>query len=119
MLNQNAVLDAQDVGCNPIHREAECAESPVHNYNIALGNDESGFVLQGRRCVLYQIEQSIPSWLDVSAVLDVLRRPKRLSGRVVALVKQCVKRLEHEVLVLLLNGLFHVGSPFENLKSAS
>ena len=96
MLDQNPILVAHDVGGDPIHRGAEPRKSSVHNYEISVGCDRSWLVLE--RCWegLEQIEQSVAARRDVSAVLDVVRRPKLLSGRVVPLVKQGVECVEHQ-----------------------
>ena len=56
MLNQNAVFDTQDVGRNPIHGEAHATEAPMHDYKLGVGNDHSGFVLQGRWNALDEVE---------------------------------------------------------------
>ena len=56
MLNENAVLDTQYVGSDPIHRKTHATEAPMHDYKIALGNDQSRFILQGRRNALYKVE---------------------------------------------------------------
>src|SRR5438132_13548734 len=65
------------------------------------------FVTQGVGCAPDQIEQSIATRFDMSAVLDIVKRPIFLSGRVVALVKQCVEGVEYQRLIFLLNCLTH------------
>src|SRR5258708_2073641 len=84
------------------------AEAPMHDYKDVVRNNQPGFVLQGRRNALYKVEQSFSPWLDVCAVLDVLRRPERFSRRIVTLVEQRVKRLEYKIFVFLLDRFFHL-----------
>jgi hypothetical protein len=52
MLNENAVFDTQYVCRIPTHRETEATEAPMHK--VPIGNDQSGFVLEGRRNALYK-----------------------------------------------------------------
>src|SRR4029077_10649083 len=65
------------------------------------------FVTQRVGCVADQIEQSIATRFDVCAVLDIVRRPILLGGRVIPLVKQCVEGVEHQRFVFLLYRLIH------------
>src|SRR5216684_6088897 len=44
MLDQKAVLDANNVCGNPIHRSTEAAKSPVNDHEVTLGDDRSRFV---------------------------------------------------------------------------
>ena len=73
MLNENAVPDTQQVGRNPIHRQTQSTKAAMHDYKVAVGNDQSGFVLQLRRNALYKVEKSFAPRFDVRAVLDVMR----------------------------------------------
>ncbi len=36
VFDQNPVLDAYDVGCNPVHRLAEARKPPVHDFEISM-----------------------------------------------------------------------------------
>jgi hypothetical protein len=65
---------------------------------VALRDDELMFVTQRVRCAADQIEKSIATRFDVSAVLDIVRRPILLRGGVVSLVKQCVEGVEPSAL---------------------
>jgi hypothetical protein len=56
MLNENAVLDSQDVGREPIHRKPHATKAAMDDYKVGVGNDQSGFVLQSRRNALYKVE---------------------------------------------------------------
>ena len=84
------------------------AEAPMHDYKTFVGNDQPGFVLQGGRNALNKVEQSFSPRLDVCAVLDVVRRSECFGRRIVALVEQCVKRLEYKIFVFLLDRFLHL-----------
>ncbi len=105
MLRQAAVLDPDNVRGDPGNRRAVSGETAVDDYVVALGDDELMLVTQRVGCVADQIEQSIATRFDVRAVLNVVRRPILLRGRVVALVKQCVEGLENQRFVFLLYRL--------------
>jgi len=72
VLDQNAVLDAENVRGNPIYWSTEAAKSAVHDHEVSLGHDCSWFVLQRWRDALDEVEQTIATGRDVSAVLDVI-----------------------------------------------
>jgi hypothetical protein len=107
MFDQNAVLDANDVRRDPIHSEAEVRKPPVHDHEVSLGHDGSGFVLQRWREDLDKVEEALTSGRDVRAVLNVVGRPITLGGCVVALIKQCVKRFQDNRLVFGFCSLTH------------
>src|SRR5882724_8076652 len=44
MLDKDAVLNAQNICGNPIHRSTEAAKSPVNNHEVTLGDNRSRFV---------------------------------------------------------------------------
>src|SRR6516225_9963375 len=46
MLGELAILDAQDVGCDPGSRPATAGKAPMRDHIIALGDDELVFVSQ-------------------------------------------------------------------------
>jgi hypothetical protein len=52
VLYQYPILDAEDVRCNPVHRLAEAGKSPVHNYEVFLGQDRAWFIPERRRHAL-------------------------------------------------------------------
>jgi hypothetical protein len=91
MLNQNAILDANDVCRNPVHWLAEARNSPVHDHKILFGHNRSRFIFQRRREALYGIKQTVAAGLDMSAVLDIVGRPITLGRSIVPLVEQCVE----------------------------
>jgi len=73
VLDENPVFDAQNVGCNPVHREAEVRESSVHDDDIPFGHNRSGLIFESRRKALDEIEQALTTGSNVRAVLDVVR----------------------------------------------
>src|SRR6267143_248673 len=76
MLREDSVLNAHDICGNPVHREAEVRKSPVHDHEVSLGHNHSRFVLQRWRDALDEIEQTLTTRCDMSAVLNVVRRPE-------------------------------------------
>src|SRR5712691_10512367 len=83
MLHKDPVLNAHNVCGNPIHRSTETAKSPVHDDEVSLSHDRSRFVLQRRRQALDEIEQTLTTRCDMSAVLNVVRGPVALGRYVV------------------------------------
>src|SRR5882724_10584603 len=111
MLDQKAVLDANNVCGNPIHRSTEVAKSPVNNHEVTLGDNRSRFVPQRGRKTLDEIEESFSARFNVSTVLDVVRRPITLSRYVVMLIEQRVKSFKDKRFVFCFRRLSHFYSP--------
>src|ERR1700678_803573 len=110
MLNQNTVLHTQYVRRNPVHGKAKAAETSMQDYEVLLSDDRSWFVLQRWRKTLDEIEQTDTTGRDMSAVLNVFRRPESFRGRIIALVEECVERFQHEGFVLLGCSFRHLDS---------
>src|ERR1700728_3040117 len=72
VLDQDFVLDANNVRCNPVHGQAKVGKSSMHDHEISLGHDRSCFVLERCRKALNEIEESLTARLDMSAVLNVI-----------------------------------------------
>src|ERR1700758_1518339 len=100
MLDKDSVLNAENICCNPVDGQAEVRESSVGDYKVSVGYDRSWLVLEGWRKALDEIEQAFAARLDVSAVLNVVRRPKLLSCSVVALVEQSVESFQNKSFIL-------------------
>src|ERR671919_1549399 len=111
MLDQNPLLDANDVGYNPIHRLAEARKPSMDDYEITIGHNRSRFILQCWRHALNEVEQALTTRRDVSTMLYVFGRPIALSCYVVTLVEQCVDSFEDKFFVFLFNCLAHYYSP--------
>src|SRR5271154_708510 len=107
MLDQNAILDANDVRRNPVHGKAKIREPSVHDHEISFGHDRSWLVLERWRKVFDEIEQALAAGRDVSAVLDVAWRPKLLSRSVVTLVEERVEGFQDQRFVLRFDLLTH------------
>jgi uncharacterized oxidoreductase len=75
---------------------------------IVYNTSVLGFVPLAVRRRSDKSEQSLASWCNVSAVLNVLRRPEAFCCRVVAFVEESVKGFENDRLVLLRCCLWHV-----------
>src|SRR5260370_30120381 len=107
MLDQSAILDANDVRRNPVHGEAEVRKSSVHDDEIPFSNNRAGLIFESRRKTLDEIEQALTTGSNVRAVLGVVRGPKLLGGRVVTLVEQRIERFQDTRFVFRLNCLLH------------
>src|SRR6267154_3758757 len=111
MLNKDSVLNAHDICGDPVHWEAEVRKSPVHDHEVSLGHNHSRFVLQRWRDALDEIEQTRTTKCDMSAVLNVVRRPESFCDRIVTFVEERVERFQDEGLVLFGRSLRHL-DPF-------
>src|SRR5580700_2245153 len=80
MLHKDSVLNAHNICGNPINRQAEIRKSPMDHDEISIGDDRSWLILERRRKTLDEIEQTLPTRCDMSAVLDVVGRPEALGG---------------------------------------
>src|SRR5580704_17004795 len=96
MLHQNAILEAHDVRRNPIHGKAKVRKSPVHDHYVSFSHDRSRFALESRWDALDEVEQTLTTRPDMSAVLNVVRGPVAFSRCVVSFLKESVKSLENE-----------------------
>src|SRR6266849_1998896 len=110
MLDKDSVLNVHNVRGNPIYRSAETAKPSVHDHKVTLSHDCSRFVLQRWRKALDEIEQTLTTSCDMSAVLNVVRRPELFCGRIITLVEECVERFQDKGLVLFGRSLRHVDS---------
>src|ERR1700722_4827163 len=107
MLHEYPVLDAYDICGNPIHREPEVTKSTVYDDEITFGHNDSRVVFQCWRSALYQVKQTLTTRSDVSAMLNVFRRPESLRSCVVTFVEKRVESSEHQCLVFLLEFSSH------------
>src|ERR1700730_1182720 len=98
MLDKDSVLNADNICSNPIHRSTETAKSRVHDHEVSLSQDRSGFV-QRWWDALVEIEQTLTARCDMSAVLNVVRGPVVLGRCVVTFSEESVKSLKNECLI--------------------
>src|SRR5215471_3556183 len=89
----------------------------MQDHVVAFSNYDSGFILQGRRGRLHQVEQPLPARSDVGAVLDVAGRPVPFGGRVIPLVEERVERFEGQGLVPGFFRLAHVFPPIGRVRA--
>ena len=71
MLRKFPGFDTHNISGNPIHRSTEIAKSSVHDHEVSLSQDGARFVLQCWRDALDEIEQTLTTGCNVSAVLNV------------------------------------------------
>src|ERR1700749_5143236 len=100
MLSEQAILDAQNINHDPIHRPPDPGDPAVEHDIIAIGPDQRIFVLQLLWRSFYELEQTIAARSDVSAVLKIGGGPETLGRGVIPLVEERVERLQHERFVL-------------------
>src|SRR5207245_7404601 len=101
------VGDADDVGRDPAARPSTAREASVEDHKFLVSEDHAVFVSQRWRRTFDQIEETLTSRRDVSAVLDIVRRPKSLGGLIIPLVEKCVESFEDERLVRFFNCRRH------------
>src|SRR5207237_435242 len=68
MLDKDSVLDAHNICGNPIHRSTETAKSSVHDNEVSFSHDRSWFVFQGWWDAFDEIEQTLTTRCDMSAL---------------------------------------------------
>ena len=91
MLDKDSILNPQNICGNPIHRTTEVAESAVNNHELTVGDNRSRFVAKRGWKALNEIEEPFSAGFNVSAMLNVIRRPITLSRFVVTLIEQRVE----------------------------
>src|SRR5262245_36548691 len=111
MLCQASVFHPHDVGSNPCSSVAASAKPPVQHHIVALCHNHSRFIPQCLWQAFDELEQAFASGRDVSAVLDIVGRPKALSRDVIALVEQGFEGFKDERFVLFLACLTHFHPP--------
>src|SRR6266852_9981488 len=74
----------------------------MDNHEISPGEDEPWLILQRGRKALDEIEQTLSARLNMSAVLNVVRRPITFSSRIITFIEKRVERFQHTLLVVLL-----------------
>src|ERR1700730_8940578 len=101
MFGELAVLEADDIGGDRGGGTAVAGEATVRDDIVALGHDQLVLIAQRRGQRLDQGKQALAARCDVSAVLDVAVGPEPFGGRVVALVKERIERLQDDRFVVL------------------
>src|ERR1700722_15578428 len=108
VFSQLAVLEAHDVHNDPVHRTAYAAKPAVEQHVVAIGDAEPVLVAEIFWNSLDQGEKPLASGRNVGGVLNVVRRPETLCGRVVPLVEKGFEGFQHEGLILFLDRLRHL-----------
>src|SRR5258707_625878 len=110
VLYENSVLNANNIGSDPVHHRSKPRKAPVCDNEVSFGNHQTSFIMQSGWKRLDQVEQAFASGFDVRTVLDIARRPESFCGRIIALVEECVERLQDEGLVLFGCSFRHLDS---------
>src|ERR1700719_5262701 len=74
----------------------------MDNHEISPGEYEAWLILQSGRNAFDEIEQTLSARLNMSAVLNVVRRPITFSRSIITSIEQRVERFQDELLVVLL-----------------
>jgi hypothetical protein len=87
----------------------------VHHYEVSISGDRSWLIPESRRKAFDEIEQTLTTRRDMSAVLNVVGGPIALGRYVVTFVEQRVERLQNKPFIFLnLNCSCEI--PFSNEK---
>src|SRR3981081_928366 len=102
VLDEHPVLQTNDIGGDPIRRRTKARETTMDNHEISPGEGGSCLILQGGRKALDEIEQTLSARLNMSAVLNVVRRPITFSRPIITSLEQRVERFQDKLFVVLL-----------------
>jgi LysR family transcriptional regulator, hca operon transcriptional activator len=110
VVDQNAVLDAENVCGNPIHRSTETAKSPVHDHAVSLSHDRSGFAADHLAMRMSLIASTgglglLPAYAQNFIPSSVTSRPLKGDTPTVDLVLGYKKSNKSPILKLLLSRL--------------
>lgn len=103
MFDQNAILDPENVGCNPICGRTESAEPAMDHHPFAFRQDQTRLVPERHWNGFDQVEESFSSGLDMSTVLNVIWRPKPFRCSVIAPIEEGVEGLQDQRFILFWN----------------
>src|ERR1700693_4778802 len=101
MLQEKAVLNDEHVCGNPVARATVSRETAVQHHVVILRKNQRVLIAQGRGRRPNKVKESVSTGRDVSTVLNIARRPELLCPDVVALVEECLKRLQYDLLILV------------------
>src|SRR5256885_12960708 len=101
VLDQHAILDANDVCRDPVHRRAKAGESTVNYHEITFSHDYSRLILQRGRHAFDEIKEDVTTGLEMCAIVNVLGRPETQSRRVVTVIEQHVVGCKDNGFILL------------------
>src|SRR6266851_854171 len=98
---ENPILQANDVRCDPVHRQSYVGEPAMNDDVVTFYKNDPGLILERRRRGLDEVEEPVSSRLDMGAVLNVVGRPEPLRRRVVSFIEEGIECLQYDRLVLL------------------
>src|ERR1700757_2330883 len=70
VFDENPILQANDVGCDPVHRQSDVREPAMNDDVVVFGENHSGLIPKRQRSGLDEVEEPVSSRLDMSAVLN-------------------------------------------------
>src|SRR5260370_38556207 len=100
MLDQNAILEANDVRSNPVDWLAEPRKSSMHDDEGAFSHNRSGLIFESRRTALDETKQALATGSNVRAVLVVVRSPKLVGSHLGRSVEQRIRGCQDDSLVV-------------------
>src|SRR5260370_38913952 len=86
VFDENSILQANDVRCDPVHRQSDVGEPPMNDDIVVFRKNHSRLILERRRRGLAELEEPGSSPLDLAAVLNVVGRPEPLCPRVISFI---------------------------------
>jgi hypothetical protein len=96
MFGEQAVFEPQDVNHDPVHGQPDPRKPAVEHDVVALGDDQRIIVAQLFGQGLDEFEEPLAPRGGVSAMLNVVRRPKALRSSIVPLVEKRFERGLHQ-----------------------
>jgi hypothetical protein len=106
MLHKDAVLQAENVGRDPVHPRAESGKPAMHDHEIPVGNMRPDSYLKVGGMPLMRLNSLTPG-LYVCAVLNIVRRPITLCCRIVAFIEKRIEYFQDDRFVLFERVFWH------------
>ena len=71
VLDENSILQANNVRCNPVHRQSDVGEPAMKDYIVTFCKNQPMLILERQRRGFDEVEEPVSSRLDMGAVLNV------------------------------------------------
>src|SRR5260370_14415188 len=101
VFDENPILQANDVRCDPVHRQSDVGESTMNDDVVVFSKNDPWLILERRRRGFDEVEEPVSSRLDMGAVSNVVRRPEPLRRRVVSFIEEGIEFFQYDRLILL------------------
>ncbi|MGA9246268.1 MAG: hypothetical protein WBW03_30325 [Silvibacterium sp.] len=97
--DENFILKANDVRCNPVHRQSDVGQPAMNDDVVTFCKNHPRLIVERRRRSFDEVEEPVSSRLDMGAVLNVVGRLEPLRRRVVALIERGIEGLQYDDLI--------------------